>query len=177
MDVLTALPRDTRHVRQLLFDLPLPFSLSRANYDVFWPLIDNVYSIRTLRRTTSISRDFTYYYVICRFKRAYSAPPSSSQGPRANTTKRSVRSCDTAFKMIEYTSHVEFHVTSGQFAQHNHSLDESNASKRNSLLRGLIQLDIAKGYAPAAVIGLLRGSRQAQSRDRLAAAGGVYLTR
>ena len=79
--------------------------------------------------------------------------------------------------MIEYTSHVEFHMTSGQFAQHNHSLDESNASKRNSLLRGLIQLDIAKGYAPAAVIGLLRGSGQAQSRDRLAAAGGVYLTR
>jgi hypothetical protein len=46
MDVLSALPRDIDHVRQLLFTLPVPFSLSQANHDLFWPLIDNVYSIR-----------------------------------------------------------------------------------------------------------------------------------
>jgi hypothetical protein len=34
--------------------------------------------------------------------------------------------------------------------RHNHSLDESDANKRKSLLRGLAQRDIIKGYAPAA---------------------------
>jgi hypothetical protein len=46
MDVLLALLCDTDYVRQLLFTLPLPFSLSIANHMQFWPLIDNVYSIR-----------------------------------------------------------------------------------------------------------------------------------
>jgi len=173
MDVLTSLPCDTAYVRQILFDLPLPFSLSRANYDLFWPLIDNVYSIRMSRT----SRDSTYHYVICRFKRAYNTTPSSSLGPRAGTTKRVVKSCNTTFRLVEYANHVEFHVTGNKICNHDHSLDESDANKRNSLLRGLVQHDVAKGYAPAAVIGSIRGNGQAEVRNRLAAAGGAYLSR
>jgi hypothetical protein len=85
-----------------------------------------------------------------------------------------------AFKIIEHADHVEFHVTGNQPTNHDHSLDESDANKRNSFLRGLLQKDIAKGYAPAAVIGSIRGdSRSADQakRIRLAAAGGTYLSR
>jgi len=177
MDALTSLPRDTHHVRQLLFDLPLPFSLSRANYDLFWPLIDNVYSIRNTRHATKLSRDYKYHYVICRFKRTSNITPSSSLGPRASSTKRGVISCHTAFRLVEYNDHVEFSITGDMLHRHDHSLDESDANKRNSLLRGLVQQDIAKGYAPAAVIGAIRGNGQSQLRNRLAAAGGAYLTR
>jgi hypothetical protein len=45
MDVLQALPRDLALVRHILFTLPAPFSLSIADYKLFWPLIDNVYAI------------------------------------------------------------------------------------------------------------------------------------
>jgi hypothetical protein len=45
MDVLAALLRDTAYVQHVLFTLPLPFSLSRANYKLFWLLINNVYLI------------------------------------------------------------------------------------------------------------------------------------
>ena len=176
MDVLSSLPRDTAHVRQLLFNLPLPFSLNRANYDLFWPLIDNVYSIRKTRHITSESCDFIRHNVICRFKRAYNVAPSSSLGPRAGNTKRASQSCDVAFRMIEYDDHVEFHVTGDQLTIHDHSLDESVANKRNSLLRGLLQHDISKGYAPAAVIGSVRGNGQSEVRTRLIAAGGAYLS-
>ena len=68
-------------------------------------------------------------------------------------------------------------MTGTQPTIHAHSLDESDANKRNSLLRGLVQLDIAKGYAPAAVIGSIRGNGQSDVRARLAAAGGAYFTR
>ena len=37
--------------------------------------------------------------------------------------------------------------------------------------------EVAKGYAPAAVIGSLRGFGDSISRLRLASAGGAYLTR
>ena len=131
MDVLSSLPRDTAHVRQLLFNLPLPFSLNRANYDLFWPLIDNVYSIRKTRHVTAKSGDFTRHYAICRFKRAYNVPPSSSSGPCAGNTKRALKSCDVAFCIIEYDDHVELHVIRDQWTNHDHSLDESDANKRS----------------------------------------------
>jgi hypothetical protein len=60
---------------------------------------------------------------------------------------------------------------------HDHSLDESDANKRNSALRGLAQFDIAKGYAPVAMIGSIRGHGKSEAKARLNAAGGAYLTR
>jgi hypothetical protein len=60
---------------------------------------------------------------------------------------------------------------------HSHSLDESDANKRNSLLRELVGKEVAKGYAPAAVIGSLRRFGDSVSRLKLASAGGAYLTR
>ncbi len=176
MDVLSTLPRDTANTRQLLFTLPLPFSLSRANYELFWPLVDNVYSIHKTRHVQSQSGDFTRHLVHCRFKRAYKVTPSSSLGLRA-VTKRAFTSCKASFRLLEYSSHVEFHVISNQPSDHDHSLDESDANKRNSTLLGLVQRDIAKGYTPAAVIGSIRGYGQSETRARLAAAGGTYLTR
>jgi hypothetical protein len=134
MDVLNSLPRDTSHMRQLLFDLPIPFSLTIANYKLFWPLIDNVYAIRQSRHVTAKSGDFTRYNVICQFKRSYNVTPSSSLGPRAGITKRVSKSCDCGFRMLEYPSHVEFHVIGEQSTYHDYSLDESDANKQNSLL-------------------------------------------
>jgi hypothetical protein len=71
-------------------------------------------------------------------------------------------------------------VTRNQPTNHDYSLDKSDANKRNSFLRELLQKDIAKGYAPAAVISSIRGdSRSANQakRIRLTAAGGTYLSR
>ena len=133
MDVVASLPRDTSHMRELLFALPIPFSLNLANYKLFWPLVDNIYSIRISRPYTSGSGDYKYHYVICRFKRAYQVTPNSSQGLRA-TTKRIGRSCNLSFKLLEYANHVEFYPIETSASVHDHSLDESDASKRNSLL-------------------------------------------
>jgi hypothetical protein len=49
MASLQDLPRDIESIRNILFTLPLPFSLNSANYRLLWPLIDNVYSIRISR--------------------------------------------------------------------------------------------------------------------------------
>ena len=71
---------------------------------------------------------------------------------------------------------MEFHLIGQNGATHAHSLDESDANKRNSLLLGLVQSDVIKGYAPTAIISSLRGHGRADIRDRLAAAGSIYLT-
>jgi hypothetical protein len=138
MDALQALPRDTAKLRNILFTLPIPFSLNIANYKLLWPLIDNVYSIRYSREVTRSTIPYRYHYTICRFKRARDASPTASQSSsqRASTTKRSIKACDVSFVLYEYSDHVEFYYVKGSESRHNHSLDESDASKRNSLLRG-----------------------------------------
>ena len=193
MDTLLALPRDPRSTRNILFTLPVPFSLNTANYKLFWPLIDNVYSLRKSRDVpANMSRAYPnrpahkHHYVICRFnrardtlsssslKRSRDTPASSSQ--RGSTTKRAEKSCDVTFHLLEFEDHVEFHNISHYSLIHSHLLDESDANKRNSLIRGLAGKDVAKGYAPAAVIGSLRGTGDSNAQLRLASAGGAYLT-
>ena len=111
MDVVASLPRDTSHMHELLFVLPILFSLNLANYKLFWPLVNNIYSIQKSRSYAIRSGDYKYHYVICRFKRAYEVIPSFSQGPRATT---------------KYTNHVEFCPIKTSASVHDHSLDESD---------------------------------------------------
>lgn len=112
MDVLSSLPRDISHVRNILFTLPLPLSLSRANHEQFWPLIDNIYVIRKTRDVGFRKRDarpaHQRHVVICRFKRARAAP-SASQGKRASSSKRIVIGCDVSFALLAFPDHYEYH--------------------------------------------------------------------
>ncbi|KAH9203596.1 hypothetical protein DL95DRAFT_501919 [Leptodontidium sp. 2 PMI_412] len=184
MDVLLALPRDTYHVRQLLFALPMPFSLNAANQAQFWPLIDSVYSIRKEYDVGVRKLDSRPAHkrcdVICRFKRARAAP-SASQGKRASSSKRIISGCSVSFTLLAFPDHYEYQPTSQSrnsdqitCIQHSHSLDESDANKRNSFLRKLVGAEVANGYPPAAVIGSLIGNGRADARARLASAGGTY---
>ena len=111
MDVLRALPRDTSHVRSILFALPLPFSLSLANYNTFWPLIDNVYSIGKSRDVAK-PRPHKSRLCECRFRRARDVQAVLSSSQYASTTKRAVKSCDIAFRILEYPDHVSGLITS-----------------------------------------------------------------
>jgi hypothetical protein len=61
--------------------------------------------------------------------------------------------------------------------EHSYLLDKSNASKRNNFLWKLVGAEVAKGYYPAEIIGLLTGKGRADVCVQLAAAGGLYLTR
>ena len=90
MDVLVLLSRDTAYVRKLLFDLPIPFLLSRTNYKLFWPFIDNVYLFRMKRHVTDELGDYIRHTLICRFKRTTSLAPGFSLRSRASITKRFV---------------------------------------------------------------------------------------
>ena len=129
-------------MRQLLFDLPLPFLVRLSIFDRLQPLINNIYSVHKITPVTLKSGDYKRLAMICYFKRAYYVTLSSSQGSRSKSTKRASSSYNVEFKIIKYVSHVEFQPT-GSSLNYYHSLDESDTSKRNSLLRGLVQLDIA----------------------------------
>ncbi|TGO08628.1 hypothetical protein BTUL_0200g00220 [Botrytis tulipae] len=175
MDHLPLPPRDISTRRQYLFDLNhLPFRLSRSEYDLLWPMVDNVYSDRTQRKT----RDGVIsHYIICRFKR-YTKPTNQSLNPTAKRRKRLESTCNVAFKILEYTNHFEFHST-GESINHTHDLDACDANKRHSFLIGLVKTDIARGYRPAQILQAIRGEAAefASSDSPLRLIGGTYLTR
>ena len=114
MDVLSAFPRDVDHVRDILFTLPIPFSLSRANHELFWPLIDNVYLIQTSNNVNFRKRDsrpaHVRHRVICRFRRPRDA--SASQGKRASSAKRIAIGYDISFALLAFSDHYEYHLIS-----------------------------------------------------------------
>jgi hypothetical protein len=187
MDVLSALPRDVSHVRQILFTLPLPFSLSRANQEQFWPLINNVYVIWKTYDVGFRKRDsrpaHQRHKVICRFKRARAAP-LISQGKCASSTKRVIIGYDVSFTLLAFSGHYEYYLTSQSedlnliiYYEYSYLLDESDASKRNNFLRKLVGAEVAKGYHPAEIISSLTKKGRADVYAQLAAAGGSYLTR
>jgi hypothetical protein len=111
MDVLFALLHDVGHVRQIFFTLLLPFSLSIANQELFWPLIDNAYAIRHLESVPPRKRNgraaYVCHRVICRFKQAR-AVPLASQGKRASSTKRNIAGYDVSFHLLAFPDHFEY---------------------------------------------------------------------
>ncbi|RFU33746.1 hypothetical protein B7463_g2626, partial [Scytalidium lignicola] len=174
METLNTLPQDLSRSRDLLFGLPVPFSITTADYNLLWPFIDNVYSIRKAR-VVRYPVPHTIRYVSCRFKRVRRKGVPSGQSGRA-PPKRVKPSCGVTFRMLEYPDHVEFYSSGEQTTNHSHTLDESDAIKRNGFLRKLILKEVARGYAPATIISALRGTKDAQALV-LRVVGGTHLTR
>ena len=59
---------------------------------------------------------------------------------RASTTKRSAKSCDVTFRLLEFDNHVEFHVSGDQSTSHDHLLDESNVISEINTSEALDQI-------------------------------------
>ena len=81
-----------------------------------------------------------------------------------------------AFCLLEYVNHIEFHWLGNNPLIHEHSLDESDAIKRNSTIREHVQYDITKGYTPVAVISSIRGFGRSEVQALLNTASRTYFT-
>jgi hypothetical protein len=104
--------------------------------------------------------------------------PSISTGARTSTSKRVVSGYDVTFQLWNFRDHVEYRPNGQSLSitcQHAHSLDESDANKRNSFLRALTGAEIAKGYPPAMIIRSLNGNGRADARARLVATRSAFL--
>jgi hypothetical protein len=97
--------------------------------------------------------------------------PSTSKGIRASSTKCYISGYDVTFQLLKFKNHVEYR-SNGQSLSitcpHAHSLDESDANKRNSLIRGITRAEIAKGYPLTAMIRALNNSGRVDAHERLA---------
>jgi hypothetical protein len=174
---LQGLPRhvELSSIRPILFNLPVPFSLTRADYEKFWPFIDNVYATSLTRDYPGQNPPYGVKYIRCRHKHTPRAerPSASIRGPR----KRTAISCDVQFKILLFQDHVECWQLTDKPHFHTHSLDESDASKRNSVIKGLVRREMSRGHPPAEVVATMRGNGDPSARAHLDSAGGKYVSR
>jgi hypothetical protein len=113
MDILSALLRDIDYVRHILFTLPISFSLSRANYELFWLLINNIYLIQALNNVRFRKRNsrpaHVHHQVICRFKHIYNAP-LISQGKYTSSSKHIITSYNVSFALLAFLNYYKYYL-------------------------------------------------------------------
>jgi len=167
-------PAELSSIRPILFNLPVPFSLTRADYEKFWPFIDNVYITYQSRNYPFQNPPYGVRYIRCRHKHdPRDRPPAPIRGPR----KRAAISCDVRFKLLIFHKHVECWQLTDNSHLHTHSLDESDANRRNSVIKGLVRRELSRGHPPAEVVAALRGNGDPSARAHLDSAGGKYVSR
>ncbi|KAH8811873.1 hypothetical protein F5884DRAFT_293264 [Xylogone sp. PMI_703] len=108
-------PEAISRMREIFFDLPIPFSLSMADHKLFWPLMDDMYSCTDSHPVTK-GPALNFHYICCRFK----------------TRQKSPISCNAAFRIIEYADHMEYQPSSRrQPTTHTHSLEDFSTRRHH----------------------------------------------
>ncbi|KAI5808718.1 hypothetical protein DFH27DRAFT_540784 [Peziza echinospora] len=146
-------PPDLDEWRRRLFTVDTSITMTAAEWDTYWPYIDNVWSHRSTQR--SKKGPFVTHYYDCRLK---GRPPGTpvNQDPNKKKRKRTARErdlCEMKIKIIETTTPNKTYTiekvkreigTNGEEPAgeyHRHTLDESDRIKRNSVLRQAIKLE------------------------------------
>ncbi|KAH8586029.1 hypothetical protein B0O99DRAFT_645564 [Bisporella sp. PMI_857] len=145
MDPYSLLPRDPAticHMRARFFNMTLLFRVTRAEYNLYWPIINNVYIFNKTRCASNA------------FKRAYKSTLSSRFSLRATIKKIKIQ-CNVKLRLVIQSEYVEFTSVDSNFFIYTHSLNKSDAYKRNSAILAYLQADITKSYALAAVISFI----------------------
>src|SRR6266516_6745116 len=180
MTSLLAIPANIAAIRQRLFDLDEPIHLTIAEFELYLPYMDNVYTKRTTRTTRNGNSVCQYTYYDCVMRRpTHTTTKLSTDQRAAKRTKRLGSTCPVRIKSIriQYSNGETAYQISRLGPSHTHDITESDLIRRNSALRGIAATESSKGYAPATIIGAIHGIGQDGGRAILEDAGGRYLTR
>ena len=151
--------------RQRLFEVSSPIRLSIAEYNAYWPYVDNVW-VRHRSRESKRDKHVTEYWY-CRQQRATwisqdfpdgrdSQGEPSLKWPRKKP-KRAGSTCNMRIRILQVErlqptdSYVEISRLANCGDGHTHDLPNSDMLKRNSALLATASTESAKGYAPATV--------------------------
>jgi hypothetical protein len=184
------LPPETEKMREFLFEMPVPFSMRAADFETYWPLIDNVWSrydeFNVVGKSDKIPYDSIRF--VCRFARKLDDEPSRANPP-SKRKRREGGTCSCRVKAKRYhgvkglPDHYRFEHSSPKESDwaHSHTIDESDNIKINSFLKAAAAIEAAKGYMPAEVYKNLRGVKIIGSDgmpvDALDTCGGKFMTR
>ncbi|RPA78777.1 hypothetical protein BJ508DRAFT_416372 [Ascobolus immersus RN42] len=183
---LISLPPDLANWRARLFDIPQSpqhLELTAQEYNLYSPYVDNVYTIDHKRT----SKKAVVSYHDCRLCKRRPSSKATTVGDasdesrdfkRRKTKSRPAGLCLVRIKIEQfYTTSTEttaatekVRITRLSEQGHTHDLDESDALKRNSVIKGVLRRELDKGKSPSNVLASLKLEKAA-----LEISGGKWL--
>ncbi|KAK7968497.1 hypothetical protein LTR80_004990 [Exophiala xenobiotica] len=169
-------PLDLGQMRQRLHDLEEPIELPIADFEAYYPFVDNVWrKMRTGEQPeTSVRTD----YYACRLRKTASqkahVPRPTPEGKQ--TRKKRVRddkTCGMTMKVVYSSGPVHSCTISravDNFQKHSHDLDYIDSTKRNSGIMDTARREATKGFLPASIYW-----KMWEEPDKMEAAGGKYM--
>ena len=182
-DPLAALPADIATRRAAFFALDQPITLTRAEWDRYWPYVDNIWSLRReypARKYRPRGVRYSIWYD-CRLHstkaRVQSSPDPSAEPPKSkrNKTSRDAVSCLMGAVAVFDGDSVTFSRLDRADCHEWHTLDESDRRVPTAIMDLATGL-ISQGHEPGKVFCTLSGADSAADRVRICDAGGAHLS-
>lgn len=170
------IPPHLGRIRQTLFELNEPIEISLAEYDKYWPFIDNIWVKQRSNSTRDGLRTTDYY--MCRLRRPTCRPHPPRPLPEGKKPRKKVvregSACNVQIKVVKFEgaySTVTITRTPGSAPTHSHDLHHLDKVKRNSALIEMARIEVEKGYLPTSIFAKFR-----EEPEKLFAAGGQFLS-
>lgn len=145
-----------------LFELTESVHFTRKQYLLYWPFVSNFWISRGQNKS-KYSPSYITEYFDCRFfmRKKYGKPVPAEKGSgsrvsiKSSKWKRDGLMCKARITVTHNKDEVIIARLSE--CEYDHSLDESDARKRNDHVRDIIWCEACKGYSAAAIRDMIKG--------------------
>lgn len=170
-------PPDLAQMRQRLFDLEEPIELAVADFDAYFPFVDNIWRKLRAGEAQPEGNVRTDYYA-CRLRRGANQKPHVPRPtPEGKQTRkkraRDDKTCSMTMKVVYNAGPVESCTVTravDKFQKHSHDLDYIDSTKRNSGIMDTARREATKGFLPASIFW-----KMWEEPDKMIAAGGKFM--
>ncbi|MCJ1302905.1 2,5-diamino-6-(ribosylamino)-4(3H)-pyrimidinone 5'-phosphate reductase [Hypocenomyce scalaris] len=174
MSALHAHPPNIGAVRERLFALGETVRLAAADFEAYWPYIDNLWSSTGTPRTNEGCKT---EYFCCRLHTTENWKPRGG-GKRVRERQKPSHTaigCPMRMRVVHAAGVVTVDRV-GESPGHAHALEDSDCYKQPSVFCALATREVANGYSVAEVARNLRGVNCPADRAALYAAEGRWLS-
>ncbi|KAJ9633243.1 uncharacterized protein PV06_00941 [Exophiala oligosperma] len=169
-------PPDLGQMRQRLHDLEEPIEIPAADFETYFPFVDNIW--RKMRTGEQPETSIRTEYYACRLRKVANQKPHvprpTPEGKQSRKKRiRDDKTCSMTMKVVYNSGPVDSCTISrvaDVFQKHTHDLDYIDSTKRNSGIMDTARREAARGFLPASIYW-----KMWEEPEKMYAAGGKFM--
>ncbi|KAL7269921.1 hypothetical protein RUND412_007387 [Rhizina undulata] len=155
---LIPLPSAHAEWREKLFTLSDKVEMTPEEFEIYWPLVDSVYSRRQKYTTTNGLKTISRWECRLKMSRKSSTKQDKPGVKRRATSAHVPGLCQVEIRVVYCHTEPNYIIVERKnAASHSHTIDESFKRKLPSIVRDAIQREADKLNAPAQIFRALKG--------------------
>ncbi|KIW20022.1 hypothetical protein PV08_00597 [Exophiala spinifera] len=169
-------PPDLGEMRKRLHDLEEPIELPVADFEAYFPFVDNIW--RKMRSGEQPETSVRTEYYACRLRKSGNQKPHvprpTPEGKQARKKRaRDDKTCSMTMKVVYNPGSAQSCTISRAveaFQKHTHDLDYIDSTKRNSGIMDTARREAVRGFLPASIYW-----KMWEEPEKMYAAGGKFM--